>query len=126
MNSSCRFCYSYTPQKFNASCCNKVLCAPDIPIVPSTSEQSLLLQKQKEFLLCSTKPALESAIANNIQNNAQIGQQLYSQLLQYGKNRDVAYQRLPPPFIPPSVMALQMNTANVGVPHTIVERCSGR
>ena len=123
MNSSCRFCYSYTPRGVNTNCCNKVLCEP---VVSSTSEQSLLLQKQKEFLLCSTKPALEGAIANNIQNNVQIGQQLYTQLLQYGKNRDVAYQRLPPPFIPPSVMALQMNTANVGVPHTIVERCSGK
>ena len=123
MEPSCRFCYSYTRQGAINNCCNKILCSPNIK---STSEQSLLLQKQQEFLLCSTKPALESAIANNIENNAQIGQQLYNQLLQYGQKRQVAYQRIPPPFIPPSVMALQMATVNVGVPHTIVERCSGR
>jgi hypothetical protein len=105
------FCFSYTRPGY-------------INNIPSS--KTLLLKEQKQFLDCTTKNTLDSTLNNIIQNQGSIQTNITGQLESYAINRNNTYVRLPPPFIPPSVIQLQMETATVGLPKTIIEPCSGK
>lgn len=104
------------------SCCKTNNCA----MYTGTSSRVLQHQKLFNFLSCTNTTTLNSQLEYINNNQAQINQQMVSQLLSYGKDRDIKYYRPPPPFIPPSVLQLARETANVGVSRTIVEPCSGK
>jgi hypothetical protein len=64
---------------------------------------------------------------NTQQNLDTINQQLTAQLLQLRKDRYQPYQPYIPPVIPSSVIQLDMQTRNVGVPVPVmtIARCKG-
>jgi hypothetical protein len=112
----------YTPLIVRMSCCKSNNCA----MYTGTSSRVLQQKNVSNFLLCTNTTTLNSQLENINNNQDQINQQLTSQLQTYGKDRNNKYYRPPPPFIPPSVLQLARETANVGVSRTIVEPCSGK
>ncbi len=68
-----------------------------------------------------------STVQSTIANSTIIANTIYGQLLQVRQQRYEPYQPYMPPVIPPSVMELQMNTVNVGVPHSFftAKDCKG-
>lgn len=139
LTNKCRFCYNYKPQGFIDPCCPPQLCATNsylssISTLPNvmnnnirTTEQSLLLAKQRKFLLDSNKILLVSTLEYNIQNSTLITSTVYGQLLNLRNQRYEPYQPYIPPMIPSSVIQLQMNTINVGVPMSFftIADCKG-
>jgi hypothetical protein len=136
---ACRFCYSYKPPGPIDTYCEPPVCAtneylssiatlPDVVNNSSrTSEQSLLLAQQQMYLQGIVSTSVASTIQSTIQNSTSITSTLYGQLLQVRQDRFLPYRPYVPPMIPSSVIQLQMNGANVGVPHaffTIVD-CKG-
>jgi hypothetical protein len=125
-----RFCYSYTPPGVITECCVPVVCATNTylssisslaPIIYNdsrTTEQSLLSYQQKVFLQEVQTSSITSTINYTIQNSTVITSTLNQQLLDLVLTRYLPYQRLPAPCPPPSVIQLQMQTVNVGVPHS--------
>ncbi len=126
INRTCRECFNYTPQTNfeNRRCCNNIGCdyylsstiqASNPCISSGASFQTLLNQRQSNFF--QTNETVNTGLIStyNNENSTIIGRQLQAQLLNYGQNRNAIYQRIPPPFIPPSVIQLQMETVNVGV-----------
>ena len=128
----CRFCYSYKkPGQIN-TCCNPMVCTPSsLPMVINnttrTTERSLLLGAQNQMYQANYSVSVNSTIQYTNNNISLITDTLYQQLLQVRQNRYEPYQPYIPPVIPRSVMELQMNTVNVGVPHSvsIMARCKG-
>lgn len=126
----CRFCYSYTPPGPIDNCCEPQVCATNqylgqistLPMVVNNStqlsERSLLLGSQQQYLQEQAYQQISSVVYNTVQNQTAITSTLYGQLLQVGRERQLPYQPYMPPVIPPSVVQLQMNTINVGVPHS--------
>ncbi len=117
------FCFSYTRPGHINRCCITPQCQ-SIDNIPSS--QTLLLKEQRQFLDCTTKNTIDNTLNNIILNQSSIQTNITGQLESYAINRNNTYVRLPPPFIPPSVIQLQMETAMVGVPKTIIEPCSGK
>jgi len=127
-NSKCRFCYNYKPQSLVETCCVPPVCATNesialisscLPVVNNsnkTSERSLLLQAQQTFLREVAATNIASTIQYTQQNISSINNTLYGQLQLVRKQRYEPYQPYIPPVIPQSVMELQMNTVNAGVP----------
>jgi hypothetical protein len=134
-----RFCYSYTPPGVITECCTPNVCATNsylssisslAPVIYNdsrTTEQSLLLQQQKVFLQEVQTGFNNSTINFTIQNSTSITSTLNQQLLDLVLTRYLPYQRLPTPCPPPSVVQLQMQTVNVGVPHSFftIMDCKG-
>jgi hypothetical protein len=133
MNSSLpksRFCYSYKPPGLVEPCCTPIVCATNehIALIASqpnvvnnstrTSERSLLLQTQQQFLQGVQSTNNNIVIQNTIQNSSIITSTLYGQLLGIKTQRYEPYKPYVPEFIPSSVIQLQMATANAGVPHS--------
>jgi hypothetical protein len=113
----------YTRPGQIVSCC----IAPTCHVLQNTTtEQTLLLNNQKKYIDCITKNTLDNTLNNILQNENKIQTNITAQLSTYAITRNNKYNRLPPPFIPPSVIKLQMETATVGIPKTIVEPCSGK
>jgi hypothetical protein len=83
-----------------------------------TSEKSLLLFNQQQFLQSTQQAALNSTIQNTINNSSIIASTLYGELLQVRRDRYLPYQPYIPPTMPPSLIQFQMATANAGVPHS--------
>ena len=138
MTPSCRFCYSYKPQGFIQPCCPPIVSA-DIQTLSSiactpalvnnniyNSDQALLKTKQKCFLQGVQDTNSMSTIQSTIANAAAINNNLYTQLIQLQAQRYTPYQPYIPPVIPPSVMQLQMMTANVGNPMPPITCRTGR
>ena len=134
-----RFCYSYTPPGQIDNCCKPTVCATNehialissIPMVVNnstrTSERSLLLSMQQQFLQCNVASQVSSVVSTTIANSTAIANTLFSQLQEIQRERYEPYQPYMPPVIPQSVIDLQMNTINAGVPHSFftVADCKG-
>jgi hypothetical protein len=137
--SKCRFCYSYTPPGPIDNCCEPVICASNnyINSISSlsnvvnnntrTSQQSLLLASQQTFYQDNYTTAVNSTLQYVNQNTSLITSTIYGQLLGIKQERYLPYQPQIPECPPPSVIQLQMNTANVGVPHSFftIADCKG-
>lgn len=139
MTKKCRFCYHYKPPGLVEPTCIPVVCATDqylssvamIPAVTNnstrTTESSLLQatvkKQQQEIEQQTTNTTIQRTIANA---NA-INENIFNQLVDLKKQRYEPYQPYIYPVVPPSVIELQMRTANVGVgvsPDTIAN-CRG-
>lgn len=123
-----RFCYAYKAPGLVEPCCAPVTCATNeqLALVSSlqmvtfnstrTSEKSLLLYNQQQYLQAAQTAAVSSIIQSTIANSAVITSTLQGQRIQIAQERYAPYQPYIPPCLPPSVIQLQMATANVGVP----------
>lgn len=134
-----RFCYAYTPQGLIENCCKPTLCATNqhialissIPMVVNnstkTTEKTLLLSMQQQFLQCNVASQVSSVVSTTIANSDSIANTLFGQLQEIKRARYEPYQPYIPPVIPQHVMDLQMATANAGVPHSFftVADCKG-
>ncbi len=125
-----RFCYSYKPPGIINNCCPPVVCATNehislisscIPVVfnsSRTSEQSLLLYGQQKYLQETNAAITNQIIQSTISSVSSVTDLVYAQLLQVRQDRYLPYRPYIPKVIPPSVIELQMATANVGVPQS--------
>jgi hypothetical protein len=134
-----RFCYNYKPPGLIEPCCTPVVCTTNqflssissIPEVTNnstrTTESSLLQAKIKKLQQFNSTDTTNSTIQSTIMNAAAINESVFSQLIDLKSQRYAPYQPYIYPVVPPSVMELQMRTANVGVgvtPDTIMN-CRG-
>lgn len=134
-NGSCpplksRFCYAYKPQGIIQECCDPIVCTTNqyistissLPMVinnnTKTTERSLLLASQQQFYTELSSTSVMSTLQYTQNNNSMITSTIYGELLQLRQDRYQPYQPYQPEIIPSSVMQLEMNTANVGVPHS--------
>jgi len=130
IDNKCRFCYSYKPTGFIDNCCAPPICSNNtyinqissLSVVVNnstrTSEQSLLLGLQTQYLTSQSYQATSNTVYSTIVNSAPITSTLYGQLLNVQKERYLPYQPKIYPTIPPSVLELQRSTINVGVPYS--------
>ncbi len=139
MDPKCRFCYSYTPQGPIENCCVSQVCATNeyialistLPVVTNnshkTTERSLLLASQQQLLQANNNNQVSSIVSNTIANSASITSTIQGQLLEVRRDRYLPYRPYIPEVIPQSVIDLQMNTANAGVPHSVftIANCKG-
>lgn len=155
MTPSCRFCYSYkhgfdykTQTELDdinklppttKNCCTPPVCATNstialisslTPVINNnsrTTERSLLLYGQQQVLIESYQTNVAQISTITQQNLSTINRQLTAQLIQLGKDRLLPYQPYIPPFIPSSVIQLDMQTRNVGVPIPVmtIASCKG-
>ncbi len=125
LQNQCNFCFSFKRPGMDSNCCARYTCSTNNNIQCGASEKTLLQQKQQQYMACNTEKNIAASLDNNITNNMNISNQLTNALLTYGNNRFNKYYRPPPMIIPESVLKLQRETANVGVPRTIVQPCSG-
>ena len=141
ISSACRFCYNYTPPGPINTCCQTQpqICASNeflssisqLSFVVNnntrTSERSLLLGQQQQFYQSLTYSTTLSTYSTTVQNSTTITNQLVGQLLQVRQQRAEPYQPYVYPVVPPSVLELQMRTANAGVPHSVftIANCKG-
>lgn len=138
MNNTCRFCYSYKPIGPIDNCCTPKMCTnDDIMIVSSlqsvtnnstrTTERSLLLQLQQQYIKDNMTTQINSTLQNTIENSPSIVSTIYGQILQVRNDRYIPYKPYIPPIIPSSVMQLQMATVNAGVPESFftIMNCKG-
>ena len=134
---NCTTCKSgehlYKPQIFISNCC-PTLCNTNIDLISSTAfvptgltSQTLLQSQQQTLFESNTSTLIASSYQNNIQNQTLIASTLNGQLLTYVQARNSKYIRRNPEMIPQSVIDLQMQTANVGVPHSVftMRDCKG-
>jgi hypothetical protein len=134
-----RFCYSYTPPGPIDNCCYRAPCTTSQPYLSSlanissviynngqTTERSLLLGAQQQYFRDNSASITSTIVQSTIANNAAITSTIYGQLYQIRTDRYEPYQPYIYPVIPPSVMELQMNTANVGVPHSFFTCTDGK
>lgn len=112
----------------NTLCCQSTVKCNDNQYRGGVTSQSLLETQQETFLECVANQNIVSSATNQLDPEIQaaISAQITSLRTEYSRSRLLPYQRLPPPIIPQSVIDLQMATVNVGVPHTIVDRCVSR
>ena len=134
-----RFCYNYKPPGIIENCCVATPCSTNdhISAISSltmvtynstrTSERTLLLQKQQQFLQCIQTGSIASTIQNTVENSAIITSTLQGQLIQVREARYLPYAPYIPPVMPSSVVQLQMATVNVGVPQSFftIADCKG-
>ena len=123
-----RFCYSYKAPGLVEPCCTPVTCATNehLGLISSlqmvtfnstrTSERSLLLYNQQQYLQATQTAAVSSVIQSTIANSAAITSTLQGQRVQVAENRYLPYKPYVPPCLPSSVIQLQMATFNAGVP----------
>lgn len=135
----CRFCYSYTPPGPIDNCCKPQVCATNeyissISALPNvvnnntrTSEQSLLLYNQQQYLQEVNIVTTSTIIASTILNADSITSTIQGQLLGIKKQRYEPYQPYIYPVVPQSVIDLNMRTRNVGVPASVftIANCKG-
>ena len=133
-----RFCYAYKPPGTIENCCQPVMCATNefLASISSltnvtnnntrTSERSLLLYGQQQYLQETQASQVNMTVQSTINNSTLIANTIYGQLLQVRQQRYEPYQPYMPPVIPQSVIDLQMNTINVGVPHSVFTCADGK
>ncbi len=134
-----RFCYSYKPQGIIEECCQPISCTTNdyISSISSlqmvvnnntqTTERSLLLGTQNQLYSDLYSTNVTSTLQYTNQNINRITSTIYGEILQVRQDRYLPYQPYVPPVVPSSVMELQMNTVNVGVPHAVftIANCRG-
>jgi hypothetical protein len=134
-----RFCYSYKPPGIITNCCPPVVCATNeyississcTPVIYNssrTSEKSLLLYGQQQYLQEINATATNQIVQSTISSVSSITSLVYGQLLQVKQDRYLPYRPYIPEVIPQSVIDLQMMTANVGVPQSFFtyQNCKG-
>jgi len=134
-----RFSYNYKPPGIIEPCCKPIVCATDaliaslsaLPEVVNnssrTTESSLLQAIVRKQQQCNLTKTTNSTIQSTIANAAAINENIFNQLINVRDQRYAPYQPYIYPVVPPSVMELQMRTANVGVPHTVntIANCRG-
>jgi hypothetical protein len=134
-----RFCYNYKPPGIIEPCCQPIVCATDaliaslsaLPEVVNnssrTTESSLLQATVKRQQQATQTQIINNTVQSTIANAAAINQNIFNQLIDIRNQRYTPYQPYIYPVVPPSVMELQMRTANVGVPHTVntIAKCKG-
>lgn len=139
MDVKCRFCYAYTQPGPIDNCCIPKVCATNdhialvssLPIVTNnshkTTERSLLLASQQQMFQTNNTLLVSSLVSNTISNSENITSTLQGQLQEIKRDRYLPYRPYIPPIIPQSVIDLQMNTANAGVPHSVfsITNCKG-
>jgi nitrate reductase cytochrome c-type subunit len=91
-----------------------------------TSERSLLLAGQQQFLIENSYQQTASSVKATLTNSTSITNTLMGQLYQVRQMRYEPYQPYMPPVIPQSVIDLQMSTINVGVPHSFFTCADGK
>jgi hypothetical protein len=125
LNRNCKECFNYTPQTLIVNCCDsKPLCNQYSTFSTCGATSSSLLEAQQlKFLSTVSGDALASTLIYNQVNSTRISAQLYGQLEDYGANRFNKYRRPAPMVIPQSVIDLDMNTRNIGVPLSNVFSC---
>jgi hypothetical protein len=129
-----RFCYNYKAKGFINPVCKPVITASSAYLSSITcttamsgvSQGTLLQMKQQSCIQKQTNTILTSTIQSTIQNSDAISNQVYSQLLQAGAERNNAYRPYIYPVVPLSVIQLQMATANVGVPMMPITCLTGK
>lgn len=118
-----RFCYSYKPPGFINKCCKTANECYNISTLSinttQTTERSLLLASQLKLYKDDYNTHLHKTLHYTNNNISNITSTLYGQLIQLKNDRYQPYQPYVPVVLPPSVMQLQMNSVNVGVPHSI-------
>ena len=121
----CKECYSYKPHIQNDITCNTNNTLSNISTLPMvinnatrTSERSLLLASQNQMYKATYANNVNSTLQYTNNNTSTISDIINAQLLEIKKNRYQPYQPYIPPFIPSSVINLEMNTVNIGVPHS--------
>ncbi len=130
INRNCKECFSYVPYTdYNLpGCCKNNSCNYEIlssitntnpTLVKGASFQTYLQSTENNFFTTNQTVNTEIVSTYNTNNQQQISSLLVGQLITFGKNRFSPYQRLPPPFIPPSVLQMQRESINVGVPHAV-------
>ena len=134
-----RFCYSYTPPGPIDNCCYRAPCTTSQTYLSSlanissviynngqTTEQSILLGAQQQYFRDNSQLMTSSIVQSTIANSAAITSTIYGQLYQIRADRYEPYQPYIYPVVPPSVVELQMNTVNVGVPHSFFTCTDGK
>lgn len=134
-----RFCYSYTPPGPVDNCCYQAPCTTSLTYLSSlaripsviynngqTTERSLLLGTQQQSFRDNSASMTSTIVQSTIINNAAITSTIYGQLYQIRTDRYEPYQPYIYPVVPQSVVDLQMNTANVGVPHSFFTCTDGK
>lgn len=135
----CRFCYNYKPQSLVETCCAPTVCTTNefississlTPVIYNssrTTERSLLLQGQQQFLQDVYTSSVVSTLTYTQQNISTITNDVYGQLLQLRGIRYEPYKPYIYPVVPSSVTQLLMNTANAGVPESFftIMDCKG-
>ena len=131
----CNQCFSYKPHTDSGQkCCRTIECNYELRstiantkpnMICGASFQTLLNTEIDNLNRCNSAQNTSNVSTINSLNQSAISSQLTSQLLNYGKTRYLPYQRLPTPFIPESVLKMQRESVNVGVPRTIAQPCSG-
>lgn len=121
-----RFCYSYNPPGVIDKCCNmggnKSISVASISSViynsGQTNTESLLLASQQQCFSYNRSLMTSSIVQSTIANNTTIISSIYEQLSQIKADRYEPYKPYVYPVVPQSVIDLQMNTVNVGVPRS--------
>lgn len=135
----CRFCYAYTPPGPIDNCCQPTVCADNtfiqtvssLPMVTNnntrTTERSLLLSIQQQNYQANYTTAVNSTLEYTNNNLSNITSTIYGQMLTLKQQRYEPYQPIVPICPPQSVIDLQMNTVNVGVPMPVftIANCKG-
>jgi hypothetical protein len=91
-----------------------------------TSERSLLLAGQQQFLANNSYQQTLSSVQATQNNINSITNNLIGQLLQVQRERFLPYQPNIPMVVPQHVIDLQMSTINVGVPHSVFTCADGK
>lgn len=116
-------CFSYKKPGFIDNCCTFNISTGQTP----TTQRSLLLASQNQCYQDNYSTSVTSTLQYTQNNTSAITDTLYGQILQLRQSRYQPYQPYIPPVMPPSVIQLQMNTVNVGVPHSVFTNadCNG-
>lgn len=124
----CRECFNYVRPGLSAPCCVTSGCNYEIKSTISSQDpnktcgasfQTLLNQTVATYGKCNSQVNTVITSTINATNSSVIAAQLQAQLVNYGVQRYIPYQPVQIPFIPPSVLQLQRETVNVGVPKPI-------
>jgi hypothetical protein len=139
-NLKSRFCYSYKPPGIIENCCNNTIpCATNeyLSSISNTqsavfnnskrSEQMLLSGVQQQMYQFNYSTSVTSTVMYTSSNISTITNEIYGQLLQVSTNRYLPYKPYVPMVVPPSVIQLQMETVNTGVPMSFftIADCKG-
>ena len=124
----CKECFNYVRPGLISTCCAISGCTYETKSSISAenpnrtcgaSFQTLLNQTVATYGKCNSVNNTVVTSTFNSANSATISAQLQSQLINYGVQRNNQFQPVRNVFIPPSVLQLQRETINAGVPKPV-------